>query len=169
MSDGFQSNETGKTRFDQAIERIDAVNKTDPRVETAGGRSEPRELAFARRVTDWVRRLADDPSEALLLAARGHTVGRWRIPRDRYPATTLGYHEWRDALARMHAEETARICREAGYGEDVIRRVSELITRKRFPDDAEARVLEDADCLVFLETKLAGYVDEWGEKKRCVF
>ncbi len=26
-------------------------------------------------------------------------------------------------------------------------------------------MLEDADCLVFLEQKLSGYVDDWGEAK----
>ncbi len=31
--------------------------------------------------------------------------------------------------------------------------------------DKEARALEDADCLVFLETKLQDYMDAWEESK----
>ncbi len=33
------------------------------------------------------------------------------------------------------------------------------------PAEPEACALEDADCLVFLETKLQNYVDEWEEEK----
>ena len=41
----------------------------------------------------------------------------------------------------------------------------QLILRENWRDDPEGRALEDADCLVFLETKLEGYLDEWEEKK----
>jgi len=40
---------------------------------------------------------------------------------------------------------------KAGYDETAICRVQELNLKKNFPDDPEARVLEDALCLVFLE------------------
>jgi len=152
-------------RFDQAIRRIDAANAEDPRTELADGRPQPRELLFGQRTYAWIPRLLESPSEALLLATRAHTLRRWMIPRDRYPKTNIGYHEWRDALARFHADQAADILREVGYAEEVIERVRLLITRQLWPQDLEARALEDADCLVFLETKLAGYIDDWGEEK----
>lgn len=152
-------------RFTEALRRIDSANGDDPRVEATGDGPRPRELLFSLRTYDWVGRLLPDPSEALLLATRAHTLRRWMIPRERYPRTNLGYHEWRDALARFHGEEAAAILREVGYPEAMIERVGALITRKLWPGDVEARALEDADCLVFLETKLAGYVGEWGEEK----
>src|SRR3990172_4807621 len=96
-------------RFAEAIRRIDALNGEDPRTEVVEGQPQPRELLFARRVYEWVRNLIVEPSEELLLAARAHTLRRWMIPRDRYPMTTPGYHQWRDALAAFHADEAARI------------------------------------------------------------
>lgn len=155
----------GDDRFQEAIRMVDAANAEDSRTELLDGEARPRELLFATRVYDWVLRLVTDPSESLLLAARAHTVRRWRIPRDQYPKTTVGYHQWRDALAQFHAAQAAEILKTAGYGDDVIETVADLTTRKNFPGDADARTLEDADCLVFLETKLGDYLDEWDDRK----
>jgi hypothetical protein len=116
-------------------------------------------------VYDWVQKLAPNASEELLLAARAHTLRRWMIPRDQYPQTTMGYHQWRDALAQFHAQEASTILHAAGYSPDKVEAVRALITRETWPSNADARVLEDADCLAFLQSKLAGYIDAWGEAK----
>lgn len=152
-------------RFAEAIQKIDAANREDPRSEIVDGRPQPRELLFAQRVYRWVEQLAEDPSEELLLAARAHTLRRWMIPRDRYPMTTVGYHRWRNALAQFHADEAETILHAVGYPAEQIQRITEFITKKNWPENKEACVLEDADCLVFLETKLAGYMDAWEESK----
>ncbi len=152
-------------RFAEAIRRFDEANGEDPRTELVDGRAQARELLFARRVYEWVQKLVAEPSEELLLAARGHTLRRWAIPRDRYPRTTPGYRQWREALAVFHAEQAGRILEEVGYVELTIARVRALITREDWRNDPEGRALEDADCLVFLETKLDDYLGEWEEKK----
>ena len=152
-------------RLAEAIKRIDAANKEDPRTEFVDGQPEAREFLFAQRVYEWVRKLVDDPSEELLLAARAHTLRRWLVPRERYPKTTVGYHQWRDALTQFHAKEAEEILREVGYAADAIRWVKAFITKENWPTEPDACALEDADCLVFLETKLQNYVDEWEEEK----
>lgn len=152
-------------RFEEAIRRMDDANRADPRVLIVDGTPHPRELAFARRVSEWVEKLTANPSEELRLAARGHTLRRWMIPRDQYPKTTVGYHQWRDALARFHAQESAEILRDAGYDDQTIDRVSVFIRRENWPEDREACVLEDADCLAFLELKLSEFIGEWDEEK----
>ncbi len=55
--------------------------------------------------------------------------------------------------------------REVGYGEEVVRRVQALNLKKGFPDEPEARVLEDALCLVFLEHQLSGLAARASEEK----
>ncbi len=152
-------------RFAEAIKRIDAANAEDPRTELVDGEPQPRERLFAQRVYEWVEQLVKDPSEELLLAARAHTLGRWQIPRDRYPKTTVGYHQWRDALAQFHADETESILRAVGYSDEKIQKIEAFITKTNWPEENEACALEDADCLVFLETKLSGYIDTWEESK----
>lgn len=152
-------------RLVEAIRRIDDANAEDPRTEAANGVDQPRELLFTHRVYEWVMRLVADPPEALLLAARAHTLRRWLVPRDRYPMTNLGYHEWRDACAAFHAEEAERILLDVGYPRTTIDRVTALITKRDWESDPEGRTLEDADCLAFLESKLHHYLDDWDEEK----
>ncbi len=138
-------------KFQAAINRFDEENARDPNQDA--GR--PRELLYAERLTDWVRRLQPNASEALLLAARCQHICRWQSPRDKYPMTRPGYLKWRADLKIFHARKSGEILRETGYGEDTIRRVQELNLKKNFPADPEVRVLEDALCLVFLQYQLA--------------
>lgn len=152
-------------RLAQAIRRIDAANAEDPRVNTVDGVTGPREFIFAQRVHQWVTKLVADPSEALLLAARAHTLRRWMMPRKSYPMTNFGYHEWRDACATFHAQEAEHILRDVGYPQAAIDRVTALITKQNWESDPEGRTLEDADCLAFLESKLHHYLEEWDEEK----
>jgi len=137
-------------RFQAAIRRFDGENGLDPNQD--GGR--PRELVYAERLTDWVRRLQPNASEALLLAARCQHICRWQSPREKYPMSRPGYLKWRADLKIFHARKSGEILRETGYDEDTIRRVQELNLKKNFPADPEVRVLEDALCLVFLQYQL---------------
>ena len=77
----------------------------------------------------------------------------------------MGYHRWRDALAQFHAKGAEEIRREVGYPADAIRWLKAFITEENWPAEPEACALEDADCRVFLETKLQKYVREWEEEK----
>jgi hypothetical protein len=153
VSAPFRPNDS--QRFQAALRRFDGENSRDPNTETVKGISYPRELLYAQRLTDWVLRLCPNASEELRLAARCQHICRWEIPRQSHPMTRAGYLQWRATLKKFHAQKAGDILREAGYPEDVIRRVQDLNLKKHFPDDPEARVLEDALCLVFLEFQLA--------------
>ena len=142
--------------FQKANERFDAENALDPNLENDGGVRHPRELLYARRLTEWVLKLAPAASESLRLAARCQHICRWMIPRETYPMTRPGYLRWRSDLKQFHARKSAQILREAGYGEELIEKVRDLNLKKNFPAEAESRILEDALCLVFLEHQLAG-------------
>jgi len=141
-------------RLRRALAAIDAANAGDPHRLRVRGESRPKELAHAELVSEWVARLAPDPGEALLLAARAHHLRRWAIPRSEYPAGRRGYLRWRRALQVLHAREVAAILTAEGYDESTIRRVQDLVQKKHLGRDAEVQILEDALCLVFLETQL---------------
>ena len=149
------SGAAGRNRFEAAVGRFDEENARDPNTEAAEGRTWPRELLYARRLTSWVRRLCPDASEELQLAARCQHLCRWMIPRSSYEMTKAGYLRWRNDLKKFHARKAAEILRAAGYPEESILRVSDLNLKKNFPNDPDSRVLEDALCLVFLEHQLA--------------
>lgn len=146
---------TADARFVAAIRRFDEENSRDPNTELDGGVAHPRELLYARRLTDWVLRLAPDASLELRLAARCQHLCRWQSPRSDYPMTRPGYLQWRAELKKFHAQKAGEILREAGYPEEIIARVQALNLKKNFPADSDSRVLEDALCLVFLEFQFA--------------
>ena len=142
-------------RLAQVLERIDRLNREDPTTECVGGAAVPRELLYAQRLTAWVRRLNPRPSEALQIAARGQHVRRWTIPRERYPRGRAGYLKWRETLKTFHAETVAGLMREVGYPEHDIQHVQRIMGKRSLADDPETQTLEDALCLVFLETQYA--------------
>ncbi len=141
-------------RLDRAMGAIDAANAGDPNQIVVGGEQRPKELAHAQLVTEWVRRLDPDPSEALLLAARAHHLRRWTIARSSYPEGRAGYLRWRRALHEQHAREVAAILEGEGYDDTTIGRVQDIVRKRGLGRDPEVQVLEDALCLVFIETQL---------------
>jgi hypothetical protein len=154
-----------QSRFDEAIRRFEAANSADPNHELVDGVPLPRELLYARRLTDWVLRLRPDASEALRLAARCQHLRRWESPRDRYPLDRAGYLRWRADLKKFHAEQSGAILREIGYDEALIRRVQALNLKKDLGKDPDCQVLEDALCLVFLQYQFADLAAKTDDEK----
>jgi hypothetical protein len=159
VTDSFQPHDPQK--FQAALRRFDEENSRDPNLEN----SQPRELLYAQRLTDWVLRLCPNASEELRLAARCQHICRWEIPRDSYPMTRAGYLKWRADLKKFHAQKSGEILREAGYDENAVHRVQDLNLKKNFPTDPETRTLEDALCLIFLEFQLADLAAKTAEDK----
>lgn len=146
-----------------AFAAIDAANAEDPNVVTVRGTTGPKEVLHAHLVSEWVERLRPDADDALLLAARGHHLRRWTMPRGSYPAGRAGYLRWRKALHQQHATELGELLAAAGFDDATIARVQQLVRKEQLGHDPDAQVLEDALCLVFLETQLldvAGRLDE---------
>lgn len=152
-------------RFAATLAAIDAANSEDPNVETVDGKRVAKELAYARRMTAWLSRLDPEASEALRLAVRAQHIRRWTVPRDSYPMDRQGYHRWRTALARFHAETAGALMKVAGYDAAMIERVGSLIRKERLKTDPEAQTLEDVACLVFLENYLADFSGKHDEAK----
>lgn len=154
-----------RTRFLDALARIDAVNADDPALELVDGKPEPKELVYGRRMSAVLDRLVPDASEPLRLAVRAQHVGRFRVPRGRYPEGKVGYLEWRRDQGRMHAEIAGSILREVGYDEATIDRVQFLLQKKALRTDAETQTLEDCACLVFLEHHFLEFAATQPEEK----
>ncbi len=153
------------SRLEAALKRFDEINRQDPRKVQYNNEEFPREYLHAIKLHEWILKLDPQASEALRLAARCNAIRRWEIPRDSHPRTTAGYHKWRKALQGFHATAAEQILKEEGYGDVEIENVTALILMKHFPGDREAQLLEDADCLTFLETKFNNYIGEWDEAK----
>lgn len=151
MNEAFISS----TRYQEALRRFDEENARDPNSEIVHGTPHPRELLYARRLSDWVLKLHPAASENLRLASRCQHICRWMIPRSQYEMTRPGYLKWRTDLKKFHAAKSGEILREVGYPDETIQSVQELNLKKNFSADPDSRVLEDALCLVFLEFQFA--------------
>src|SRR5712671_3218325 len=145
------------SRLRAALAAIDDANAADPTIVTVRDRTGPKEIIHADLVTEWVLRLRPDADDALLLAARGHHFRRWTVPRASYPAGRAGYLRWRKDLHGQHARELGVVLADAGYDEATIARVQSIVRKDglaRAGANDDVQVLEDALCLVFLETQL---------------
>jgi hypothetical protein len=156
---------TPSDRLARALAAIDAANADDPHTLQVRGELRPKERAHAELASEWVGRLCADPSEALLLAARAHHVRRWEIPREREPEGRAGYHRWRRGLQQHHARVAAEILEGCGYEPELVARVGGLLRKQGLGTDPEAQTLEDALCLVFLETQLRELAERLDEVK----
>jgi hypothetical protein len=152
-------------RFRSAIERFDRANAEDPAVVDAESVQQPATLDYSRRMTSWLERLYPDASEPLRLAVRAQHLLRWTFPRERYPMTRAGYHDWRMAAGRFSADEAGRILRDLGYDDPTIARVQSLICKEGLKSDPETQALEDSTCLAFLERGFAEFAERHEEQK----
>lgn len=155
----------GNPRFDAAIREFDAAHGEDPKIIVVDGRQVPWSLHYHMRLAHWVKQLEKTPSEALLLAAHCQHIRRWTIPRSSYPMNRNGYRQWRKTLARFHAKEAAKILKAAGYEEETIHRLKQLLLKIRLKLDPEVQLFEDAICLVFLENELSDFAEKHDQEK----
>ena len=146
-------------RYDRAVAAIDAANADDPNRVMVRGNDEPLALAHGRLAVGWVTRLVPDADDALLLAARAHHLRRWEMPRTSYPEGKAGYLRWKRDQRARHARDVEALLAGAGYDAATIERTQALIRRDDLRTDPGAQTIEDAACLVFLETQLASVAD----------
>ncbi len=152
-------------RIREAIELIDRANAGDPVRIVVHGEEKQKELAHSELMTRWVRRLRPDAGDELLIAARAHHIRRWEIPRSSFPAGRRAYLQWRAALQKLHAEATGEILDAVGYDQVFIDRVQKIVRKHDLRRDPEVQTLEDALCLVFLETQLGDLRRDHGFQK----
>jgi hypothetical protein len=150
----------GQARLERAFAELDRINAQDPRREAVNGTDQPKELVYARRMSETLARLEPDASEALRLAARAQHVARWQIPRATFPAGRQGYKQWRTRLMEHHAELATEVLRRVGYDERTVARVTHLLRKQGLKRDAEVQTLEDVACVVFLQD----YFDEFARQ-----
>lgn len=141
--------------FQAARDAIDSAHAADP--ERSAGR--PAELLYADAVEGWLVRLQPEADPVLRLAARAQHLQRWSLPRSDYPMDRAGYHQWRTEQYRRQGALARRLCVESGVAEADAQRVEALVAKKRLAQP-DGQVLEDAACLVFLNSELAGFAAE---------
>lgn len=142
-------------RFDAAVAAIDAANAADPTVIEVRGTVQPLAQVHGRLAAEWVAQLHPDAHESWLLAARAHHLRRWELPRTQYPEGKAGYLRWKRDQRQRHGRDVGALLATVGYDVEGIERVQALVRRDHLATDPGSQAVEDAACLVFIETQLA--------------
>ncbi|NOU00750.1 MAG: DUF4202 domain-containing protein [Gallionella sp.] len=152
-----------KAFYQAAIAAFDSANAEDPNTEIFEGKSYPKELLYAQRMSQMQQRFAPEASEAVKLAVRAQHIQRWKIPRSDYPMGKPGYMRWRNTLYKFHAEIAGNIMQVVGYDNEMIVRVKSIVSKKELKSNSETQMVEDVVNLVFLEHYLLGFVAQHTE------
>ena len=146
-------------RFDRAIALFDAANAQDPNKDEG----QPKELLYAKRMTEMIGRFAPDASEAAQLAVRAQHIKRWTVPRSSQPMTKEGYYAWRTGLYTFHAETAGELMQQAGYDEAMIEQVKAAVGKRGIKANPDTQMLEDVTDLVFIEHYMLGFAGKHAE------
>jgi hypothetical protein len=152
---------TNTARFQKAISGFDAANTQDPNQELFEGKSYPKELIYAQRMSTMLEKFAPEASETVQLAARSQHICRWQKPRSDYAMDGTGYKQWRTNLYQFHGDTAGAIMRKAGYDNDMIASVQALLRKEKLKVNPETQLLEDVVDLVFLQYYLASFVEKY--------
>jgi hypothetical protein len=134
-----------------AFQGFDAANGQDPNTEGYLGQTYPKELLYAKRMTEKLNDFSPDAPEALQLAVRCQHICRWHIPRESYDMNRAGYLRWRQDLKKYHVKKATEILERTGYMPSMIEKVAFLLEKKLLKKNEDTQILEDVICLVFLE------------------
>ncbi len=151
--------------LNSALAAIDAANAHDPNLISIDGVERPRAEYQGIRATHWVWRLAPGAEASVILAARAHHLRRWAIARADYPEGRAGYHRWKRDARDAARQAIADVLGPLGADGATIERVGALVNRDELGRDPGTQLVEDAACLVFLETQYDELIDRLGEDK----
>ena len=153
------------SRYDKAATRIDEAHAEDPNRTKVNGADIPYELHYAEKMSSYLSKRVNNPSEELKLAIRAQHFRRWEVPRSSYPITRVGYHAWRTFLKKRQADLVSQICQDCGYTSEEVSRIASMIMKENMKSDEETQILEDVACLVFLDDQFEDFEKEHDEDK----
>lgn len=154
---------SSKEKYAKAVALIDAANSEDPNQEIADGKSWPKELLYAHRMSEMLARYAPDADDAQQLAIRSQHIQRWKSARSDYPQGRQGYLQWRTGLYKFHAETAGALLSEAGYDEAFVERVKQAVGKRALKVNKDTQLLEDVTDLVFIEHYMLAFAEKHPE------
>ena len=153
------------SRLDQAFLLFDEYNQQDPHRISWNDIEYPAEYFYALQLYNWVMKLQPEASEILLLASRSQHIGRWKIPRETYPSGKAGYLRWRTDMAKFHAQIASELMQQAGYHEDEIKKLQQILLKENLKNNADVQIMENALCLVFLQFQYEDFIQKHDDEK----
>jgi len=144
--------------------KSDHFKKVKKFVIDAFGQNDANTIHLLRTV-DWVLHLKPNATEALLIAAVSHDIGRSsKLNKENLTPVDMPLEQF----MKYHQETSAAIMEnyltQIGVPQSIIQRVKELISKHETGGDEDQNLLKDADSLSFLETKIDHFLNEQVQK-----
>jgi len=152
-------------KLQTCIALIDQANKNDPKQTVINGESINNEVLYSQRMLCSLQEFVTEASDALTLACYAQHVCRWKLIRKDYPEGLEGYLKWRTDLAKLHAKILAETMQASAYDNDVIKRATHIIQKRKLKTDLETQTLEDVSCLVFLSHYFGPFASKHSDEK----
>jgi len=143
--------------YQNARELIDTAHAADPK-RTADGRA--AELVYADNMERWVAQVTPEVTPVLRLAARCQHLERWSVPRASFPLDKPGYHAWRKSLYKKQADRARELLLQASVPAAEADEVATWVSKTGLKTNPGTQALEDAACLVFLDTEIPGFATQ---------
>jgi hypothetical protein len=153
------------TRLSQVLAAIDVANAQDPSKVEIDGQTVAQAWLYGRRMSETLGWFRPQASEVLQIAARAQHIERWKVPRSSYEEGRIAYLTWRKDLQKFHGERAGQLMREAGYGEEEVQRVQQMLRKERLKFDPDVQALEDVICLVFLAHEAEPFIAKHDDEK----
>lgn len=113
---------------------------------------------------EWVKKLSQEPSHELQVAALSHD-----IDRSIEPVVRQKKEETYDAYKHRHSLRSSKIIKDLLMKHNLppktINKISELVKNHEIGGDAETNILQDADSISFFDNNLEGYIKRNDIKK----
>ena len=153
-----------QSKFNHTVSLIDASNSEDPNREVdETGKSWPKELLYAQRMSDILQRYAPKADEICQLAIRAQHIQRWKSQRSDYPMDRIGYLKWRTDLYKFHADTLGVLMAQADYASAEVEHAKLMVGKKGIKSNPDTQLLEDVADLVFIEHYMLAFATKHPE------
>lgn len=143
------------TKFEKAKNKIAEIISKSKEITDPG---------HSLNTLEWLLKLKPGADEILQLATLAHDVERGMPDRLRL-SMFESYDAYKSAHAARGGEIAAEIAREARYGEEDARRLSELIKyHETGNEDPDTNMLMDADSISYFDFNIEEYLKRVGEE-----
>ena len=123
------------------------------------------EFSHAQNTLKWVKLLAKEPSQALVIAALAHDIERWSREDREHQRANESYDEYKRRHSNIGAEIISNLLSQFNFSKDFIAQVADLVREHEFGGNTETNILQDADSISFFDNNLDYYLKRNGYKR----
>lgn len=116
----------------------------------------------AKLVLTWMLKIKPDADVAMQIAALSHDIDRAMSRISESQLKIDDYNKYKEEHALRSADFVSEILKKESYPEEIIKKVSYLVSKHETGGDEESDILKDADSLAYFEYNIPFYLKRNG-------